>query len=259
VETSLAKASIEASECAQVEQEQHCWSNALRYVGGQRDVLKQASDSALRTFRREIQAALKTEEGQATPTLSSSAASPRPNGGSGSDDKATCATVDGDVAADTTVLSVPWAECISVDDARGSAVEAGEAFQQAIKHPSIAGAIDDETAMLLFILAAAAQPPVPGRRWQSLWTMALSPTAPPPTTAGQNEDAAVAGTTSEKATAEEEEEDDAMVLELRGIHEALFPALSNAFPAAFPADAFTVSCCTVLRRILPLLDIVPHC
>ena len=165
--------------------------------------------------------------------------------------------MDGDVAADTVVLSVPLAECISVDDARGSAVEAGEAFQQAIKHPSIAGAIDDETAMLLFILAAAAQPPVPGRRWQSLWTMALSPTAPPPTTAGQNEDAAVAGTTSDKATAEEEEEDDAMVLELRGIHEALFPALSNAFPAAFPADAFTVSCAVL--RILPLLDIVPHC
>jgi hypothetical protein len=188
------------------------WSNALRYVQGQRDVLRWAGEASLQLYRSEI--AMAVESVEAVPGSNSIC----------------CAEA---VGPDATLQSFPLCDCITIADARGGAKEAGQGFQHAIQ--KIEDSVDDETATLLFILASAAAPPVEtvvetagpspaggagaaaasGQlRWQSLWS-----TLPqPPTLDGG----------------------DPMVAELQEIHSALFPALTNAFPRVFPAESFTV-------------------
>lgn len=235
VEASIAQATSCMSESAEDElHKESCWQDASRYVRGQRDVLKQASDAAMDRFRAEI---IRVATAEVADTE-------REDNGS-----TMYAQLANPAKADATVYSFAPSECISVADTRGGAVEAGEEFQRAMKHQQVQEAVDDETANLLFILGAAAQPKKPGLRWQSLWPAALSPILDERQTSG---------------AVDECDKNDPMVLELRGIHEALFPALTNAFPDAFPAAAFTVSESVIVARpfcaraIVGVFDMAPR-
>eukprot|EP01047_Picozoa_sp_COSAG01_P062533 COSAG01_NODE_7967_length_2971_cov_31.735724_3_plen_119_part_00 len=111
-------------------------------------------------------------------------------------------------------------------DARGASSLGGQHFQAAMRTPSIAEALDDETAILLFVIAVATQSEFKSAKGpQPMLQKLCSSAIVAPCTTGDGDAAR-----------------SAMVDELAGIHAALFPALTTALPDAFPAEHFTVRC-----------------
>ena len=87
-----------------------------------------------------------------------------------------------------------------------------------MRTPSIAEALDDETAILLFVIAVATQSEFKSAKGpQPMLQKLCSSAIVAPCTTGDGDAAR-----------------SAMVDELAGIHAALFPALTTALPDAFP-------------------------
>ena len=134
------------------------------------------------------------------------------------------------VAQGTVALAIPLCDCITVADVRGGSALGGEAFQAAMRSESVAAALDDETATLLFVLSVAANhsstSASTGTALSSLAMQCVSAVA----------SAADCSHGQQPASDVQAE----LQAELASIHSALFPALTNACPAGFPADGFTL-------------------
>lgn len=141
------------------------WSDAVRYVDGQLAVLDSHHCRGIFSYRSLISLWLQTqanvpssglccvtevEEGQCATSFPVSACitfeTSRPP---------FCVNL---CCAGAIVLISIAMHFLSAMDARGASPLGGTDFQSAIRTPSVADAIDDETAVLLFVLAIAGQP-----------------------------------------------------------------------------------------------------
>eukprot|EP01048_Picozoa_sp_COSAG05_P009700 COSAG05_NODE_810_length_7182_cov_5.572780_4_plen_335_part_00 len=187
------------------------WQDAMRYVQGQIYVLESYHAATMSAYRKLIRHSVRQHSG----LNGSGVAGPCDN------EVLRCAAA---VAEGHAAFSIALDDCITVADARGGSALAGAAFQSAIVSPTVADALDDETAVILYVMGVAA-------------SVSQEQAEVTPMVAIQCRAAVATGCI---AVAGDEQQLSAVEEELSAIHGALFPALTNAYPEAFPAHAFSL-------------------